>query len=166
MDINEAISPILSAAKLIAVEKGILLSVVDGGGVDNEKIEGKVNPRALRECLANVVDNAMKYCRSDGDCLNMRITVSPTTTDINFGPSILVENDNCGLSIPNVERELIFERNYRAKSAWENEIDGTGLGLGIARGLMRRMGGDLRLVDDDEDSEKQLDIAFRILMQK
>jgi len=155
VDVVKSISSILSAAKVIATERDIDFSMEY-----DDEIEAKVDARALRECLANVVDNAFKYCCRTEGMRRVRVTIRGDTTGT--GAEIVVENDYEGNSIPAKERELIFHREYRGGLALKKNIDGTGLGLGIARGLLRRMRGDLQLVVDDK---KELDIAFRIMLK-
>lgn len=46
--------------------------------------------------------------------------------------------------IPESEREQIFDKFYRRESA-KNKVPGTGVGLYIAREIIRAHGGDLRI---------------------
>jgi signal transduction histidine kinase len=48
-----------------------------------------------------------------------------------------------GIGIDKDELEKVFDRFYRAKDARVSQITGTGLGLPIAREIVRRHGGDI-----------------------
>ena len=149
--------PILTAAAAIAKEKGIEFSV---RGLESGAM-AYVNPRAFQEALANLVDNALKYCLSinNGDAAAGRVLVTVQTQDPSSGSGTKIVIENDGHSILKKERSLIFHRDYRGKRARNGKVDGTGLGLGIARNLMRRMHGDIKLV---VDSDEQLEICFVI----
>ena len=50
-----------------------------------------------------------------------------------------------GPGLPESSREEIFEPYVRLARGRETRPDGSGLGLGIARGILREHGGDVRL---------------------
>ena len=58
---------------------------------------------------------------------------------------IIVSDDGHG--IPESDRERVFERFTRLDDARTRDAGGSGLGLSIARELVRRSGGDIRLAD-------------------
>jgi signal transduction histidine kinase len=103
------------------------------------EIEGKVaqpypgRPLALRRCLTNLVDNAIRY--------GGRATVK--VEDAADRLTIRVLDDGPG--IPEQELEQAFEPFFRAEASRSRETGGTGLGLGIARNIARAHGGDLVL---------------------
>jgi two-component system sensor histidine kinase BarA len=88
----------------------------------------------LRQVLANLLDNAVKYSPGGG-----RIGVRLTRRD--GCVRILVSDE--GLGIPAGERERIFEKFYRLDPDLTRGVGGTGLGLYISRELVRRMGGSI-----------------------
>jgi len=86
----------------------------------------------LRQVLDNLIENAVKYSPGGGD---IRITVAPAGEVVRFA----VADD--GLGIPSTERSRIFEKFYRLDPDMTQGIGGTGLGLYIARELVRRVDG-------------------------
>jgi signal transduction histidine kinase len=82
--------------------------------------------------LDNLIENAVKYSPGGGD---IRITVEPAGEVVRFA----VADD--GLGIPSTERSRIFEKFYRLDPDMTQGIGGTGLGLYIARELVRRVDG-------------------------
>ena len=57
---------------------------------------------------------------------------------------------NTGTPIPPGDQAKVFDRFYRADASRSREIEGTGLGLSLAREMARAHGGDLVLVQSDE----------------
>jgi two-component system sensor histidine kinase TctE len=80
----------------------------------------------LHELLNNLVDNAVRYTPPGGR-VTARVAVDSSTRD---AVSIEIEDNGVGIAEP--DRELIFERFYRAGG---NEVPGTGLGLPIVRSI-------------------------------
>ena len=90
-------------------------------------------PQALKRCLWNLLDNAVKYgkrarvhVRDDDEQLEIRI--------LDEGPGI-----------PSSEIGKVFEPFYRVESSRSRETGGTGLGLSIAKGIAEDHGGRLEL---------------------
>jgi two-component system sensor histidine kinase TctE len=77
-------------------------------------------PLLLREMLANLVDNAIKYTPRGG-----RVTVRVRSLDF-----VVIEIEDDGPGIPASERGKVFERFYRILGSTE---DGSGLGLPIVK---------------------------------
>ena len=103
------------------------------------EIEGSIGrpyrgrPLALRRCLTNLVDNAIRYggratikAEDAADRLTLRI--------LDDGPGLAEE-----------ELEQAFEPFFRGEASRNRETGGSGLGLGIARNIARAHGGDLVL---------------------
>lgn len=65
------------------------------------------------------------------------------------GNQMAVRIANTGPTIPPIDRERIFERFYRADPARSGKVEGTGLGLSLAREIVRAHGGELILDASD-----------------
>lgn len=92
-----------------------------------------LDAQRLRQCLTNLLSNALKYTRQGG------VTVTAGMA----APGVLaIEVADTGPGISDDEAERIFEPFRQGHSA----TSGSGLGLSISRALARAMGGDLRLV--------------------
>jgi signal transduction histidine kinase len=92
---------------------------------DVPMIEGE--PAKLAQLLDNLVSNAIKFTPRDG---LVRVQLS-AHTDL-----IRIEVSDTGIGIPDQERERLFERFFRAQSALERQIQGTGLGLYISKAIV------------------------------
>ena len=90
------------------------------------------DPDMLRQVLANLVENAVKYSSAGG-----RVHVS---LERHEGRVLFAVRDE-GLGIPLREQERIFEKFFRLDPNLTRGVGGTGLGLYICRELVRRMGG-------------------------
>jgi two-component system OmpR family sensor kinase len=105
------------------------------------------NRDEIHEAIANVVDNAIKYAPGSP----IRIAASQADDGIELtvaddGPGILAE-DHAG----------IFDRFYRG--ATRGDVEGSGLGLPIAKRAVERAGGSLVL---QSSSERGTVFAFRL----
>ena len=94
------------------------------------------DPDKVRQVLANLLDNAVKYS-PDGGAID--VALEPTDRCVRF-----VVRDE-GLGVPVGERERIFEKFYRLDPDLTRGVGGTGLGLYICRELVAHMGGRIRL---------------------
>jgi signal transduction histidine kinase len=90
-------------------------------------------PQALKRCIGNLLDNAVKYGQ------RARIVIEDAATELRLSVC-----DN-GPGIPETEMERVFEPYYRVESSRNRATGGTGLGLAIARNSARVHGGDLLL---------------------
>jgi signal transduction histidine kinase len=101
------------------------------------EIEGAVpeiagDPAKLAQVLDNLVSNAIKFTPRDG-----RVAVRMALV----GELVRIEVSDTGIGISERERERLFERFFRAQSALEQQIQGTGLGLYITRAIVDAHGG-------------------------
>lgn len=84
--------------------------------------------------LHNLVGNALKYTPQGG-----QVTVRVEHT----GQALNIEVVDNGIGIKSEEAEMVFEKFYRAKDKRVANITGTGLGLTLARQVIRLHGGDI-----------------------
>ena len=94
-------------------------------GLDAERAEVMGHEWLLRELLANLVDNAIKYCHEGGS-----VTIRCGRRD---GMAVL-EVDDDGPGVAPAERPRILERFYRVQGTLG---EGNGLGLAIAEEIAR-----------------------------
>jgi two-component system osmolarity sensor histidine kinase EnvZ len=97
-----------------------------------------VRPNAFKRSVTNLVNNAAIHAD--------RIAISAAWQ----GNMIVVIVDDDGPGIPENEREEVFKPFYRLDSSRNPETGGTGLGLTIARDLIRGHGGDILLEQSPE----------------
>jgi signal transduction histidine kinase len=96
----------------------------------------RARPLALKRALANLVSNAVTY----GGCARLRLN-----PPVNSAVVIEVEDDGPG--IPPGELDRVFEPFHRGEPSRSRETGGVGLGLPIARNILRAHGGDVTLAN-------------------
>lgn len=91
---------------------------------------------AFRRCLTNLIDNAIKYAE------HVKVAAR------RLPDSIILTIDDDGPGIPQHKREDVF-RPFRRLDEARNQDDGGGVGLGltIARDVVRGHGGEISLLD-------------------
>ena len=105
-------------------------------------------PMLLMSVLDNLYSNAVHYGAESGNiCLRSSL----------HGARVYIDVINTGTPIPQEERAMIFEPFFQGSHQRKGAVKGSGLGLSIARDCIRRMQGELYLVD-----ESGQDVCFRI----
>ncbi|ANC02021.1 MULTISPECIES: ATP-binding protein [Pseudomonas] len=100
-------------------------------------VEGRVlapypgKPLALRRCIGNLIDNAIKY----GERAHLRI--------IDNAEAFVLQVDDQGPGVPEQRLEQVFEPHFRLAG----QQQGYGLGLGIARNIAHSHGGEVSLLN-------------------
>jgi two-component system phosphate regulon sensor histidine kinase PhoR len=97
----------------------------------------RADPDRLRQVLANLIDNAIKYGRDEG-----RITLASANRP---GGWVEVSIHDDGPGLPAEAQLRIFERFYRVDKARSREQGGTGLGLAIVKHAVQAHGGEVRV---------------------
>ncbi len=100
---------------------------------NGEKIPYRCRPDSLRRAVRNLIENAVRY----GE--RARVTLTTKNDMI----EIMVEDD--GKGIPEQEFERVFQPFVRLEDSRNRETGGVGLGLSIARSIVRAHGGDIAL---------------------
>lgn len=95
------------------------------------------NHSLLSELLVNLLDNAVKYNRQNG-----QVSVKLSKTADNH--MVLTVSDT-GIGIPKDKQNRIFERFYRVESSRSKETGGTGLGLAMCKHIISRHHGTVTL---------------------
>ena len=96
-----------------------------------------LKPNALRRCLNNLIDNALKH--------GTRAEVALQKTADGTQVEIVIDDDGPG--IPEARREEAFRPFHRLDEGRNLQAGGSGLGLAIARDIARAHGGELTLGD-------------------
>ena len=100
-----------------------------------DRLVALVRPNALRRCLVNLVSNAARFAN--------QVWIRAGQV----GDMIEITVDDDGPGIPAERREDVFKPFFRLEGSRNPLTGGTGLGLTIARDVIRSHGGDLVLLD-------------------
>lgn len=105
-------------------------------GFDGPEAPAHINGNdfLLHEMLGNLIDNALRYTQNGGH-VTVRIK--------HARDGIKIEVEDNGPGIPENERDAVLERFHRVLGTG---VDGCGLGLAIAREIVLRHGGGIRLL--------------------
>lgn len=127
----------LKLVDLSAMLEAIASDLADSGrSISLEvAVQGVVRckPLALKRALINVIDNALKY----GGAARVKLSEGRSHFVVS------VEDDGPG--IPIEDREIVFNPFYRREASRSRETGGVGLGLTIARTVVRAIGGEVTL---------------------
>jgi signal transduction histidine kinase len=137
---SEAITPIDLAILL----RTILDEAADGdpehgdalsyAGPDHLPVRAR--PLGLKRALTNLIGNALKY----GDAARIRLS-QPA------GQVVRIDIDDNGPGIAGKDADIVFEPFRRLETSRNRETGGSGLGLSIARNIIRAHGGDILLMN-------------------
>jgi two-component system phosphate regulon sensor histidine kinase PhoR len=97
----------------------------------------RMDENAMTLVLLNLIDNAVKYA-PDGKEVDVRLGRTP-------GGVTLSVSDR-GPGIPLDEQPRIFERFYRARTARERNVRGSGIGLALVKHIVEAHGGRVTVV--------------------
>ena len=123
----------------LAEEKGLALKVDASASAPAHG-----NRELVSQALANLVDNAIKYARPEGE-----LNGSPAEILVkagNEGERITLSVEDRGPGIPEADRGRVVERFVRLEKS--RSEPGSGLGLSLASAVARLHGGELKLEDN------------------
>lgn len=96
----------------------------------------------LRQLFNNLMSNAIRYCVPAG-WITISARQTPDQLEIRFA--------NACEPVPTTMRQRFFDRFFRGDAAHSSRIEGSGLGLSLAREIARAHGGELVLEDTAAD---------------
>lgn len=126
VDLSSVVNSVLLSMEAIAFEKHI---AIYDSIQDDIFVKGYVDE--LKRLIKILVDNSIKYCNESGDVF---VVLSAHGNTGNF----LIKNT--GTVIENKDKNMIFERFYRANKERERSSQSYGIGLSIAKSTCERHG--------------------------
>jgi two-component system sensor histidine kinase/response regulator len=134
LDLRANVEDVGSAMAFQAASKGLELIV----NVEPQ-ISGRVlgDPQRLRQCLVNLVNNAIKFTKEGEIVIEVRDRSSGDK------PLTYFEVRDTGMGIPEKTLQTLFQPFVQADSSTTRHFGGTGLGLSIVRKLVELMGGEI-----------------------
>ncbi len=106
---------------------------------ESRAVDVRADAQAVEQILRNLLENSLKYAAGAAD---KRLVLEARPR---HGVLEVLYRDH-GPGIPPGEERKIFEPFRRAPQHAKGAMGGIGLGLTLARGMARRMGGDLQFV--------------------
>jgi signal transduction histidine kinase len=102
-----------------------------------ERVALVCRPLAIKRALSNLIDNATKYGK------RARVSLTDSASEL------VLTIDDDGPGIAQDEQDRVFDPFYRIEGSRSRETGGTGLGLTLARTVIRAHGGDITLRNRD-----------------
>ena len=125
-NICKILETVIEELRVVAEEKGLSLHMT----CDNKKnYLVKVDEGKMKQIFSNLIDNSIKYTQTGS------IMISVTTLDPEH--KMLVKIKDTGIGIASEEIQNLFQKFNRASNANDANVLGTGLGLYIAREIMK-----------------------------
>ena len=138
----------------LAAERGLRRVHVDKKSLNPLDGQVALDRRLFSQAVSNLLDNAVKYADKGAEVL-----IHAETNKAKQKGYIHIINE--GIPITEDEVEKIFERGYRSPVAIRKYTVGTGIGLTIARAIVRLHGGDLT-VKPSSSTEEGFKTTFTI----
>ncbi len=95
---------------------------------------------AVRSAIANLLNNAMKYCGGQ-----RWAKISAAAVEGEDGSEVELRVEDRGIGITPADLDQIFEPFYRGKESTEGQIHGNGLGLSLVRQIVQAHKGTIRV---------------------
>lgn len=143
VDLCEMLHELVSDAQLYGGECTVSSAIKPGLVVHGDGV-------LLRQMLNNVVSNAVRYCKANG-------WVHVRAKNEHYRITIGIANSTD--PIPMEERKRFFHRFYRGDASHSRKVEGSGLGLSLAREIARAHQGELTL-EPSPDDEVRLTITL------
>lgn len=137
-NLSDLVFDVIQALTPIADKKGVKLLVSF-----NTAIPGLIqtDPHRVRQVIANLIGNAIKYTESGG-----RILVSfEYHKQSRVGSAVVVEVEDTGIGISEEAQRKIFQPFAQMNSTFERNAQGSRLGLALSERLAESLGGTLVL---------------------
>jgi signal transduction histidine kinase/CheY-like chemotaxis protein len=126
----EAVTNLMRAQ---AETKGLYLRLTAQDGIGSVSVDSV----RLRQCLFNLVGNAIKFTERGG--VDVRLSVSGQGAQ----RRLRCEIADTGIGVAEEARATLFDRFQQANRDITRRFGGTGLGLAISNSIVRMMGGEL-----------------------
>lgn len=127
--VDGLISEVVEELKTLAEKKNLSLTFEKPG----QEIKAQIDPQKFRQVIQNLLENSIKYTDTGG----VIITIANNQTG-----SVLITIVDTGRGIPSDLLAHLFEQ-YKRNASLKDKIEGTGLGLFIAKEIIKGHKGDI-----------------------
>jgi signal transduction histidine kinase len=139
-DLEQIVTEVVDDHRGMARERGVDIAI------DAQPTSLMTDPLRVRQILANLVTNAIKYTPSGG---HIRVSIVDSQRVNDRGKVVGVEVRDTGPGIPSELHERVFDEFFRVPNNGAKAENGNGLGLAISRRIARLLGGDVIVADAD-----------------
>lgn len=142
--LEQLLAAIESLMRPAATKKGLTFEVLQCTELP-ERIH--TDPVRLRQCLTNLVNNAIKFTEEGHVYVN--VSLQEVNDKGRPEPYIRFDVEDTGIGISADKQELIFEEFMQVDGSHTRKYSGTGLGLPITKQLAYLLGGELSLTSEE-----------------
>ncbi len=103
--------------------------------VNTKNSDAEVEPNYIRQVFMNIIDNACKYTKEGGVSISVE----------KDGKYVKVSIKDTGVGIGKVDQKKIFDKFTRGENAVSENASGSGLGLFIAKKIIKEHGGKIKI---------------------
>ncbi len=136
---SKIIDSVESLMRPEAEKKGLKFEIIKYG---NLPVQIKGDPARLRQCLVNLVNNAIKFTEQG----YVQLKIGQEQID---GKSFIrFDIEDSGIGIPVDQNEKIFESFVQLDGTASRKYSGAGLGLSITKQLTKLLGGQLTVTSE------------------
>jgi signal transduction histidine kinase len=136
VDASEVAGQIVESQRVRLESRGFVLSLRPA----DTSVPVRADPEALKQVILNLLSNAEKYSAERKEA-SVIVSREPE--------SVVITVRDRGIGIPEKDREKVFREFYRVDDSLSSGVQGTGLGLTIARRIARDHGGDITCAPRD-----------------
>lgn len=148
-NLNEVLNRIKTNFKPLIKQKG-LQSIFE---FEDTPIFLISDQHRLQQIIYNLMHNAVKF--TDTGFIKMGYTAEQLKEDIVL--NVYIEDSGCGMS---AEEQVAIFKDYHQAGTHKNKIKGTGLGMGIVKTLVDKMGGSI-YVKSELNKGTRFDLQFK-----
>jgi len=143
--VHKLVANALGAIEAVAGDRKLGLTTSYEGDVEVELIG---DPGKLRRALLNVLNNAVKFTEAGG----ISVLGSCEREGRHYALRLVVQDT--GVGIAEEYHERIFERFTQVDGSYRRRFGGVGLGLAVARELIRTMGGEVTVTSAPDEGSR------------
>lgn len=156
-NLSDLIDNLLMMSKPQIMEKKHKL-LVSNQGIEHAQVIG--DGQRLQQTLMNMMSNAIKYT-PDGGTIELTVSERPTH-NVGIGSYEFVFQDN-GIGMSQEFMKHMFDPFSRSDDERVAKIQGTGLGMAIARNIVRMMNGDIQVESElNKGSKITINISLKL----
>jgi PAS domain S-box-containing protein len=133
-EVHAVVNEVAAIMRVKADEKQIGMDVVYPKALPAQML---ADPARLRQIITNLVGNALKFTKTGGVKIEVKLLQEAPTAMLGIDVS------DSGIGIAQDKLEAIFEPFVQAEASTTRQYGGTGLGLAISRRFARALGGDI-----------------------
>lgn len=104
----------------------------------------------INQVVYNLLINSIKYAKKDPKQFKIKLEIEDKPNQLR------IKFQDWGIGIKSENQDKIFEEGFRSPEVLEIDVVGSGMGLTIARTIMRKFGGELKLINYYKPTEFEM----------